>query len=181
MSKKIKNDPDDLAAFHRAVADVKPLARKKTRIEKKPPQRIFRKQNIEEDFITNEQIDNNETVTAEAHISYHQDSIPYKTLRKLRKGQYTIEATLDLHGMTVENAHLAVNRFLQDCYRQGARVILIIHGKNRYSEKPILKNKLNYWLRGVEVVLAFCSAAPGDGSRGAIYVLLKSMQKEKYL
>ena len=91
----------------------------------------------------------------------------------MRKGQYNVEAILDLHGMTVAKANAEVDRFLQQCLHQGIRIVLIIHGKGHHSQEPILKNKLNHWLRSIDGVLAFCSAAKEHGSRGASYVLLK--------
>src|SRR5205085_11200856 len=112
-------------------------------------------------------------VQGEEFISYKHSSISNKTLSNLRKGQYTIEATLDLHGLFVEKAKDAVDDFLQQCLHDKVRVVLIIHGKGHHSGMPILKNKLNHWLRELPSVLAFCSAARGHGSRGAIYVLLK--------
>ena len=97
-----------------------------------------------------------------------------KILRKLSKGQYTIEAKLDLHGMTVAQARAAVTEFIGFHHQHGERVLLIIHGKGYQGRMPKLKNALNQWLRQAAPVLAFCSAMPGDGNRGAVYVLLSS-------
>lgn len=51
----------------------------------------------------------------------------------------------------------------------------IVHGKGNGSRHrgPVLKQKLNYWLRQRDEVLAFCSARPVDGGTGAVYVLLR--------
>jgi DNA-nicking Smr family endonuclease len=91
--------------------------------------------------------------------------------------QYTIEASLDLHGMVVTEARNALSHFLMECHRQGIRQVLIIHGKGRANPYPILKNKLNHWLRQADNVLAFCSVKASDGSSGALHVLLKRMHK----
>lgn len=55
------------------------------------------------------------------------------------------------------------------------RVVRIIHGKKNSSEgkMPVLKGKVNSWLRQKSEVLAFCSARPNDGGTRAVYVLLK--------
>lgn len=112
-------------------------------------------------------------VTANEYLSFKHPSIPDKTLRKLRKGKYNVDAMLDLHGMTVDEAENAVNAFLAQCVQRELRIVLIIHGKGSHSEAPILKNKLNHWLRSYNIVLAFCSASPRHGGSGASYVLLK--------
>jgi DNA-nicking Smr family endonuclease len=45
------------------------------------------------------------------------------------------------------------------------------------EEYPILKNEVNEWLRQIELVLAFCSARPEDGGRGAVYALLQANKR----
>jgi DNA-nicking Smr family endonuclease len=117
-------------------------------------------------------------VGGETPLSYNQPGISHKILRNLRKGQYNVEAVLDLHGMTISEAKIAVSKFLQQCMRDSMRVVLIIHGKGR-GEQPILKNKVNQWLRGIREVLAFCTASTMHGSRGAIYILLKRTHEKE--
>ncbi len=98
-----------------------------------------------------------------------------QTLRKLRRGQFQIEEELDLHGLTVELARIELSNFLADCHEQSLRCVRIIHGKGIGSEskKPVIKNKVNNWLRQRDDVLAFCSTLPADGGTGAVYCLLK--------
>lgn len=179
MPKKPPISDDDLAAFHKEMEGVKPLVHKKIRIAKPKPQRKLIKPRFEDEnpLRLNERHPAT-SVASEEFISYKQPAIANKILRKLRKGQYNVEAILDLHGMSVDEARIAVESFLQQCLRKEIRVALIIHGKGHHSPLPILKNKLNQWLREIYIVLAFCSAAPGHGSRGAIYVLLKHMTEE---
>lgn len=178
MPKK-KNDisPDDLALFHQAMKDAKPFtASDKVRLtppSSRPRQKIPKDSTFEEKFHLSD-TNREPEVTGEAFITFKQSDISNKNLRKLRKGQYNVQAVLDLHGMTVEEAMTAVENFLQQCLQEGIRVVLIIHGKGHHShQSPILKNKLNNWLREINFVLAFSSAAPQHGSRGAMYVLLK--------
>jgi DNA-nicking Smr family endonuclease len=98
-----------------------------------------------------------------------------QTIRKLRRGQFNIEDELDLHGLTVDMARNELTNFLADCQEHSLRCIRIIHGKGIGSEnkKPIIKNKVNNWLRQRADVLAFCSTQPADGGTGAVYCLLK--------
>ena len=79
--------------------------------------------------------------------------------------------------MTVQEAMLALQRFVSRCKASGLKYVLIIHGKGRENSEPILKNKLNHWLRELPTVLAFCSALKKDGGTGAMYVLLKNIAK----
>lgn len=96
-------------------------------------------------------------------------------VRKLRRGQYMLEAELDLHGQRVAEAYELINTFLRRAQKEGKRCVRIIHGKGlgSVSKVPILKGKVGAWLRKKDEVLAFCSARPNDGGTGAIYVLLK--------
>jgi DNA-nicking Smr family endonuclease len=186
MPKKSKISQEDLNAFYEAVKGIKPLVQKKIRISPIPPhrkpQQPIRRTPSENESLLFKETDDLPDVRGEEFIAYKQESVPSKTLRKLRKGQYNVDAMLDLHGMSVEEAKIAVESFLQQCLREAMRVVLIIHGKGRghQSQVPVLKNKLNHWLRGINVVLAFCSAAPSHGSRGAIYVLLKCTPEENF-
>jgi DNA-nicking Smr family endonuclease len=97
-------------------------------------------------------------------------------LRKLRRGHYSIQARLDLHGMTAPVAKAALTGFLQSCQNAGHRCVLVIHGKGlgSFQKRPVLKGKLNTWLQRRDDVLAFCSARPVDGGTGAVYVLLRA-------
>jgi DNA-nicking Smr family endonuclease len=96
-------------------------------------------------------------------------------LRKLRRGQFSLQGELDLHGMTVPMARHALTEFLHDSRLRGAVCVRIVHGKGRGSPRrqPVLKSKVNLWLQQRDEVLAFCSARPVDGGTGAVYVLLK--------
>jgi DNA-nicking Smr family endonuclease len=112
-------------------------------------------------------------VKGDDFIEFSRPGIQHKILRKMRKGQYTIEATLDMHGMTVLEAQQALSRFMRDCHYKGICHVLMIHGKGRSHHHPALKNQLNHWLRQSLDVLAFCSAQVKNGSTGALYVLLR--------
>ena len=117
-------------------------------------------------------------VSGDENIEFFRSGLQDKSLRKLRRGQYNVEAKLDLHGMTAEEAKETLYHFLLRCERDGTRHVLIIHGKGRNNTKPVLKNKLNNWLRQLDQILAFCSATAKDGQSGAMYVLLKNQRRE---
>ena len=176
MIKKYEIKDEDLEIFQQAMKGVQPL--KHNKITPIPAEKRGKPLYSATAREINSSLSLNESqeialVESESFISFKQESVSYKILRNLRKGQYNVEAVLDLHGMSVENARIAVYQFLQDCLQDGIRVALMIHGKGRRHQMPILKNKLNHWLRHVNEILAFCSASAREGSRGAIYVLLK--------
>lgn len=179
MPKKLQIKPEEIRIFQKAVAGTKPLLQKKIRLTSSRLTHPLSKQNaMPEELLHFNETDDLPILQREEWMAYKQTAIPNKILRKLRKGQYTVEARLDLHGMSVNEAKIAVNRFLQQCLYEKMRVVLIIHGKGRYDHVPILKNKLNQWLRTTNHVLAFCSASITHGSRGALYILLKHMAKD---
>jgi DNA-nicking Smr family endonuclease len=109
-------------------------------------------------------------------LLYRQPGLPPSVLRKLRRGQWSVQASLDLHGMTVPVAKDALSNFLRASRLTGRRCVLIIHGKGNgsHQRQPVLKGKVNLWLQQWNNVLAFCSARAVDGGTGAVYVLLRN-------
>lgn len=107
-------------------------------------------------------------------LFYSKPGVQERVLRKLRRGHYSVGAELDLHGMRSPDARLALAEFLRAVRGSRLRCVRIIHGKGYRSgpRGPVLKQKLNGWLRQRQEVMAFCSARPADGGTGAVYVLL---------
>ncbi len=99
------------------------------------------------------------------------------TLRKLRRGQWPIQDSLDLHGLHSDAARKLLLEFLQDATQHSLRCVCIIHGKGWHTEggEGILKSRTRHWLTQCAEVLAFCEAPPQEGGAGAVKVLLKSM------
>jgi DNA-nicking Smr family endonuclease len=179
MAKKTKISEEELSTFRQAVEGTKPLTSNKTRLKPPAPRRQPIKQAEPEEFNFDfSNATNQPTVSGTQELLYKHSSISNKILRNLRKGQYNIEAVLDLHGKITDEAMMAVDSFLHQCITERMRVVLIIHGKGHHTPMPILKNKLNQWLRSISVVLAFCSATAKHGGQGAVYVLLKRTKEE---
>jgi DNA-nicking Smr family endonuclease len=104
--------------------------------------------------------------------------IDRRLLRRLRRGEYALQGHVDLHGLTSDEAHQEVDRFVTAARAAGKRCVLIVHGRGLNSKEgiPVLKEALKGWLtrgRIARGVLAFCSARPPDGGAGAVYVLLR--------
>jgi DNA-nicking Smr family endonuclease len=121
------------------------------------------------------------TVGNEEYLEYKDVGIQHRLFTKLRAGKIHIEAELDLHGMTTQLADITLNEFIHDCQQQQIRCARIVHGKGWSSKenKPILKSKLNIWLRQHHSVLAFCSATVPDGGTGALYILFRRQYDAK--
>jgi DNA-nicking Smr family endonuclease len=109
-------------------------------------------------------------------LSFKRDGIPDTVLRKLRRGEYVVDAELDLHGMNAADARATMKEFLLNALGTRMHCIRIVHGKGKRSgpKGPVLKNLVNRWLRQIDAVVAFGSARPNDGGSGAVYVLLRS-------
>jgi len=112
---------------------------------------------------------------ADSLLTYARPGIQKQALRRLARGQLPVDATLDLHGLTMQQARDRLEGFLLDCLQQGIRHALVIHGRGARSpgRLPVLKGLVDQWLRGQSMVLAFHSALPRDGGAGAVYVLLR--------
>jgi DNA-nicking Smr family endonuclease len=163
--------------FRNYTKDVKPLAQ--TRAEPFhhrpgpiPRQRYLDEQEVIESMLSDITPDDIETGD---ELIFARPGVQHNLLRKLRRGHFAVEAELDLHGHTVAEAKIALVGFLFNIRAKGMRCVRIIHGKGNgsFQKQPILKRKVDYWLRQRQEVLAFSSARPQDGGTGAIYLLIR--------
>lgn len=120
----------------------------------------------------------NEPHDPHEQLLFYRSGLQRTTLKKLRRGQIRIEAELDLHGYTVAEARIELTEFIHFAMASDLRCLRIIHGKGK-SRQAILKQRVDYWLRQREEVLAFCSAIGKDGGTGAIYLLLRRLDRLK--
>jgi len=111
-------------------------------------------------------------------LLFQRTSISNRVLRELRRGKYAVQDEIDLHHLTVPQARLALREFITTALQQHYRCVRVIHGKGHRSgpRGPVLKARVNGWLRNWDQVLAFCSARNCDGGTGAVYVLLKRVR-----
>ena len=101
-----------------------------------------------------------------------------RLLQRLRRGDYAIQAHVDLHGMVRDEARLQVEQFITESRLRGRRCVLIVHGRglNSKDQIPVLKESVQIWLQRGRIgraVLAFATARQVDGGAGAVYVLLR--------
>ena len=181
MTKLPKISDEESALFKSAIGDVKPVHSNLADIQEKRPEAIPKKAQEDDravlkellsDQITPDEFDSGE------HLQFARPGMQKSVVRKLKKGQYARQASLDLHGHTQVEARKALTAFIAQAQRTQARCVLIIHGKSRHSAEkaPVLKPKVSAWLRSHPEVLAFCSAQPSEGGTGALYVLLRQLK-----
>ena len=96
---------------------------------------------------------------------------------RLHRGDFSIQAHIDLHGLSVEAARETFDEFFHKSIADGKNAVLIIHGRGLSSPvAPVLKSKVYRWLTSSpwhKWVVAFTSARLCDGGAGATYVLLR--------
>lgn len=103
------------------------------------------------------------------------------TAKKLKRGGYPIDRTLDLHGMRRDEAYDTLREALEHGYHAGQRCLLVITGKGRAragqgGEQGVLRGLVPQWLNEASLrplVLAFDAAAARHGGQGALYVLVR--------
>jgi DNA-nicking Smr family endonuclease len=114
-------------------------------------------------------------------LSFRRPGIGLDVVKKLRRGVWTLQAEIDLHGLRRDAAREAVAAFLHAALRRGTRCVRIVHGKGLGSpgREPVLKSHVKNWLAQRDEVLAFTHAKPEDGGHGALIVLLRPVGTEE--
>ncbi len=173
----VEPEAEDLQAFREAVRDVRPLAVAPRIVQRRKlrPRAAFRRRDelaVLEESLTLSAADLD--VEGAEELSYRRPGVQDTVMRKLRRGQYRVESEIDLHGLTLPQAKLALREFLARAIAGQQRCVRIVHGKGLRSgpRGPVLKVSVNVVLRRTDAVLAFCSARQVDGGSGALYVLL---------
>jgi len=173
-----EDEDDDL--FRKAMRDVKRLQAPERVVEapKPPPEARFRR--ADEQAVLQESLSVTEDAAAllgtGEEIGFRRPQVPEGVLLKLRRGQFAVNAEVDLHGLNASQAKHALRDFIVEAVGRRWRCVRVIHGKGRRSgpRGPVLKTIVFHWLQRSNHVLAFGSARPVDGGSGAVYVLLRT-------
>ncbi len=174
-----KPDQDDAGLFRRAMRDAraiepdprapdyKPKPKPRARFRREDERQVL-KESLEAD------VDEIETGAGQA-LRFHRASVGRRTMRKLGRGNFAVQAEIDLHGMTVPEAKAQLREFINESVNRGHTCVRVVHGKGLGSGQrgPVLKGKVNNWLRRWNEVLAFVSTRQVHGGTGAVYVLLR--------
>jgi DNA-nicking Smr family endonuclease len=169
------DNEDEKDLFRQIVKNVRPLKQDKISLRKPPPSVPKKVQPAYQEESSPIQLSDHqteETVLAIDRLFFARPGLSPKQIRRFRQGKIVPSGVLDLHGEDSETAKQKLIQFLLRSHKEKKRCVVIVHGKG-HSEVPILKNKINNWLRQIDLVLGFCSAAPSHGGAGAVYVLLR--------
>jgi DNA-nicking Smr family endonuclease len=139
-----------------------------------PAQRQLDDQRVMLESISDE-FDASTLLEVDDAMSFRRPGIGIDVARKLRRGHWSIQSEIDLHGLRREDAREALAAFLREAVRQGLRCVRVVHGKGLGSpgKTPVLKGKVHGWLVQKNEVLAFVQARADEGGAGAVVVLLK--------
>lgn len=187
VQKAVETVDNGLDLFMQAVADVKPLLAKRSAtaktgshsktISKKVPVVSPAEEQAGKLFI--QEINRLKLDTKFA------DSVPddgemqqlsNNRLRQVKRGIVSVDYQIDLHGLTKEEALLALPRFLASASRKGQKAVLIITGKGNHSaEEPVLNQAVASWLRdaGRSFVVEYAPAPREMGGSGAYVAFLR--------
>lgn len=172
---------EEAGVFTRSMHNVTRIdTQKRAVFSPTPPPPIPHQRIADEEAAFQESISDEFTIESlldtDDNLSYIRTGMGHDVLRKLRRGHWSIQNELDLHGLRRDEAREALGTFLREARQYGHRCVRIIHGKGHGSinKEPVLKNKVRIWLMQKEEVLAFCQAKAADGGAGALIVLLQS-------
>ena len=170
----------ELALFERTVGQVTPLAaamHAELRGAKPTPEPRQRQedearalhQSLSDEFDVDSLLETDEA------LSYRREHIGQEVVRKLRRGHWTLQAQLDLHGLRRDEARKRLSEFIRLAARTGLRCVRVVHGKGNGSpgREPVLKHRVRRWLVQKDEVLAFTQARASEGGNGALIVLLR--------
>lgn len=167
--------------FRSSIGDVQVLKQpeKFHPIPKKPKPLPFKHIEDEQKALQeslSDEFDAGTLLESDENLSYTRIGVGIDVAKRLRKGEWVIQAQLDLHGMRRDQARDNIGEFLRKCLRSGFRCVRIIHGKGLGSinKEPVLKNKVRNWLIQKDEVIAFSQATAADGGSGALIVLLRA-------
>ncbi len=176
-----EDDPDN--AMHRLLGHgVKPLEQTKVapyrpRLDATPKQRLKDNARVMEELLA--ESDESASYESGDELRFLRTGYSPRLLKKLRRGDYSIQDELDLHGLITGEAKQATHEFINECAGAKVSAVRIVHGKGRNSagRMPVLKNMLIGWLSKNQHVVAVVSTPANDGGTGAVYVLLGDVTK----
>jgi len=176
----------DKDIFSLEMEDVKPLKQDKittNKVEEHTPGKVIRRKHAVEDKLIVDPLSSVEVPLLKSNdiLEYRRPGVQHGVYKKLRMGQYTNDARLDLHRLSVDEARVEVFKFLRECFYYELRTVIILHGKGDRNPDKVatIKSHLAVWLPQIDEVLAFHSAQKQHGGTGAVYVMLKKGDKAK--
>ena len=179
-AERVRREQAERTQFSRAVGPVRPVRS----ADRAPPQRPTpepqpRQRQADEARVLAESLsddfDPGTLLDTDDGLGFTREGIGHDVLARLRRGQWSIQRQVDLHGLTRDAAREALARFIRQAGRDGLRCVRVVHGKGNGSpgREPVLKGKVRTWLVQKQEVIAFAQASAADGGHGAVLVLLR--------
>lgn len=169
---------DDRGAFADATRDVQPLPQgnRAPQQPKRPRARADRRRDADAATLR-DSLERPWQAGTHAEIEFARPGVPARVLHRLTRGSYSVEAEIDLHGMTRLKAQQALREFLVECVRRHLGCVRIVHGKGMRSgpNGPVLKDSVRLWLSQWDEVIAYASADHRRGGDGAVCALLRAV------
>ena len=168
-----KITPEDAELFRAAVGEVRPLAEQNRITPRSSPRKPLLRPSSTPAPIPDTLSDFASETAADEYLG---NGLSRMTLRKLRRGTWPVEDSLDLHGNRSDAARKLLQAFLHEAVTRKLRCVLVIHGKglNSRGGEAVLRKLARHWLSQHPHVLGYCDAPAKDGGSGAVLVLLKS-------
>jgi DNA-nicking Smr family endonuclease len=169
--------------FQAAIGKVQTLAPpKRAVLAPERPKPIPKQQMLDEAAALHEAISDEVDITTlldtDEHLSFRRPGVGIDVVHKLRRGQWSIQRQVDLHGLRTDEAREVLGTFIRDAHKQGMRCVRVVTGKGLGSpgKTPVLKEKVHRWLVQKNEVVAFVQAPPAQGGAGALVVLLQPLR-----
>jgi DNA-nicking Smr family endonuclease len=169
--------------FELTVGPVTPLPTRDALVQRLPPPLPEPRQREADERAAlletwSDEIDVETLLDTDEGLSFRRRHLGPEVLKRLRRGEWAIQAEVDLHGLTRDAARVRLGDFLRSSRRKGVRCVRVVHGKGHGSpgRVPVLKTKVRAWLVQSQAVLAFVQARASDGGHGALVVLLAAVQ-----
>lgn len=177
---------DDMELFQQLLGDVKPLKQDTAALshrDKATPAQLARQaaattlSEQDPDYLS---LDNAPMLKPDDHFEFKRSGVQDGVYRKVRLGKYPIQARLDLHRRTLEQARDEIIAFFKQCTRLDIRSVVIIHGKGERSNPPaLMKSYVSYWMTQIEDIQCAHTAQRHHGGSGALYVMLRKSPEKK--
>jgi len=125
-----------------------------------------------------DEVDVSSLLDTDDNLSFRRPGVGTDVTQKLRKGKWSIQRQIDLHGLRSDEARETLTAFIREAHLHGIRCVRVVHGKGLGSpgKAPVLKDKVHRWLVQKSEVVAFVQAQPAQGGAGALVVLLQPVR-----
>jgi DNA-nicking Smr family endonuclease len=122
-----------------------------------------------------DEVDIDSLLLTDDGLSFRREGVGLDVVTRLRRGHWSIQGQIDLHGLRRDEAREQLAGFMRDAARRGWRCLRVVHGKGLGSpgREPVLKVRVRRWLGQHAGVIAFTQARASEGGAGALIVLLR--------